>query len=381
MRALFLAAVGSFFILLTCGLPAVAQQNASWSFAVSGDSRNCGDIVMPAIAAGARKDGARFYWHLGDFRAGSDVDQDILASPEYRNRRPSGSEYQRIEWPDFLAHQIQPFGDLPVHLAIGNHELVSPKTRAEYLQQFADWLETPEIRAQRLKDDPADHLLRTYYHWIQGGVDFISLDNASQDQFELAQVRWFQRTLAKAENDAQVRTVVVGMHDALPDSLSAGHSMNESAQMERSGRQVYQDLLNFRAKTKKPVYVLASHSHFFMEDVYNDACHSKPESLLPGWIVGTAGATRYRLPKNTKGAKQARTDVYGYLLGTVQSDGTIQFEFKELKQENIPAGVADRYGPQVQACFSGNKEDYVPEGPTCDVGKIPGQPTYVVPAP
>jgi hypothetical protein len=103
--------------------------------------------------------------------------------------------------------------------------------------------------------------------------------------------------------------------------------------------------------------------------------------LLPGWIVGTAGATRYRLPKNTKGAKQARTDVYGYLLGTVQSDGTIQFEFKELKQENIPAGVADRYGPQVQACFSGNKEDYVPEGPTCDVGKIPGQPTYVVPAP
>jgi hypothetical protein len=38
-------------------------------FAVSGDSRNCGDIAMPAIAAGVRKDGAQFYWHLGDYRA------------------------------------------------------------------------------------------------------------------------------------------------------------------------------------------------------------------------------------------------------------------------------------------------------------------------
>jgi len=44
----------------------------------------------------------------------------------------------------------------------------------------------------------------------------------------------------------------------LPDSISTGHGMNESRQMEKSGRRVYQDLLAFREKTHKFVYVLAS---------------------------------------------------------------------------------------------------------------------------
>jgi hypothetical protein len=328
---------------------------------------------MPAIAAGVHKDGARFYWHLGDFRASSDVDQDILASPEYKGKHVGVAEYQRLEWSDFIAQQIDAFGETPVRLGIGNHELVPPKTRSDYVAQFADWLDAPVIRDQRLRDDPHDHLLRAYYHWIERGIDFITLDNASEDQFDDPQLRWFERTLARDENDSSVRSVVVGMHDALPDSLTAGHSMNESAQMERSGRRAYQDLLNFRSKTGKSVYVIASHSHFFVDDVYNDACHSKPESVLPGWIVGTAGAVRYRLPVNMSTAKQARTDVYGYLLGTVSSDGKIQFAFKEVRLENVPPQVVQRYGDQVQACFVENKSPYVPEGPTCSLGKIPGQ--------
>lgn len=327
---------------------------------------------MPAIAAGVHKDGARFYWHLGDFRANYDFDQDMLAAPEYRTRHLSPSEYQRVEWPDFIAQQLDFFGNTPVRLAIGNHELAPPaKTRLDYVQQFADWIDAQPIREQRIKDDPHDHMVRTYYHWIEHGVDFISVDNASEDQFDGAQLRWLEQVLNRAESNPGVRSVVMGMHDALPDSLTAGHSMNESAQMERSGRQVYQDLLNFRAKTKKPVYTLASHSHFFVEDVYNDACHPKPESVLPGWVVGTAGAVRYRLPTNMTGAKQARTDVYGYLLGTVSPNGKIQFTFKEVKLEDIPAQVNERYGKQVQACFAENKSPYVPEGPTCSVGKIP----------
>ncbi len=48
-----------------------------FKFAVSGDSRNCGDIVMPAIAASVLKSGANFYWHLGDFRAIYDFDEDM----------------------------------------------------------------------------------------------------------------------------------------------------------------------------------------------------------------------------------------------------------------------------------------------------------------
>lgn len=343
-----------------------AQTADTWSFAVSGDSRNCGDIVMPGIAAGVRKDGAKFYWHLGDFRATYDFDQDLLASPEYRDKHLAIADYQRIEWQDFISQQLDPFADVPVYLAIGNHELISPKTRADYLEQFADWLDSPAIRAQRLRDDPHDHKLRTYYHWIQGGVDFVSLDNASTDQFDDAQVGWIERTIARDETDGDVHAIVVGLHDALPDSISAGHSMNESAQMERSGRRIYQALLTFRAKTNKYVYVLASHSHFFIEDVYNDACHSRPETLLPGWIVGTAGAVRYRLPANVAGAKQARTDVYGYLLATVKASGEIDFAFKEVQPGNLPPQVTQRYGSkQVQACFEENKSSNAPTAPNC----------------
>jgi hypothetical protein len=343
-----------------------AQTADTWSFAVSGDSRNCGDIVMPAIAAGVRKDGAKFYWHLGDFRATYDFDEDLLAAA--RDKHLAIADYHRIEWQDFIAQQLDPFADIPVYLAIGNHELISPKTRAEYLEQFSDWLDSPTIRAQRLRDDPHDHKLRTYYHWMQAGVDFISLDNASPDQFDDPQVSWIERTIARDETDANVHTVVMGMHDALPDSISAGHSMNESAQMERSGRRIYQDLLAFRAKTNKHVYVLASHSHFVIEDAYNDACHSRPETLLPGWIVGTAGAVRYRLPANVAGAKQARTDVYGYLLGTVKPTGEIDFAFKEVQSGNLPPEVTQRYGSkEVQACFEENKSTLSPTPPTCPI--------------
>src|SRR5690242_15450368 len=55
----------------------VKAPGATWTFAGSGVSRNCGDVVMPETAAGAQAHDAAFYWHLGDFRLGSDVDQDM----------------------------------------------------------------------------------------------------------------------------------------------------------------------------------------------------------------------------------------------------------------------------------------------------------------
>jgi len=359
--------------ILQCSGGLVAQSSRTWSFAVSGDSRNCGDIAMSGIAAGVHASGAKFYWHLGDFRAMYDFDEDLLAAPENHSRHLTIADYQRVAWQDFISQQIEPFGTLPVHLTIGNHELVAPKTRADFLQQFVDWLDTPELRAQRLRDDPRDHKLHIYNHWIEGGVDFVSVDNASLEQFDNEQLAWIERVLARDASDTSVRTVVVGMHDALPDSISTGHGMNESAQMERSGRRVYRDLLDFREKTKKHVYVLASHSHFLIEDVYNDACHPRPDTLLPGWIVGTAGAVRYRLPANLEGAKQAKTDVYGFLLGTVQQNGEIEFSFKEVKQSDIPGRVLERYGDkQVQSCFLENKSTYAPAGPNCPNGMPSG---------
>jgi hypothetical protein len=338
------------------------QSEAVWYFAASGDSRNCGDVVMPAIAEKVREDGVAFYWHLGDFRAIHGVDQDFAKT----HPGVGVADYLKLAWPDFIQEQLNPFGDLPVYLGLGNHETISPKSRNEAILQFADWLDTAELRGQRLRDDAQDHQLKFYYHWLHGGVDFISLDNASGEQFDDSQMNWFATELKRAAQNPEIRSVVVGMHEALPDSLSAGHSMNESAQGTESGRRVYQALLQFRADTSKRVYLLASHSHFYMENVYDTVCRKRnPASVLPGWIVGTAGAVRYRLPAGTMaGTDVAKTDVYGYLRGAVSPDGTIRFEFRQVQENNVPKSTQQRYSSEfVQSCFRENTSQYVPDGP------------------
>jgi Calcineurin-like phosphoesterase len=338
-----------------------AQSENVWHFAVSGDSRNCGDVVMPAVAQRVKQDGAVFYWHLGDYRAIYDFDQD------FKSQHPNATilQYESDSWPDFVEHQLLPFGQLPVYLGLGNHETIPPKTRSDAISQFADWLDTPELRAQRLRDDPNDHLIKFYYHWIRGAVDFINLDNASEDEFDDSQMDWLSGQLERDAKNTDIRSVVVGMHEALPDSIGAGHSMNESAQGTESGRKVYGELVAFRKNARKNVYVLASHSHFFMDNVYNTACRrNRPEEVLPGWIIGTAGAVRYRLPRDVSGSTQHMTDVYGYLLATVLSDGSIRFEFKEIKESDVTESTRKDYKDElIHSCFAGNSSKYVPEGP------------------
>ncbi len=361
--------VVALFLVLFAAASVAAQETAaseSWKFAVSGDSRNCGDIVMPAIAQGVRRDGASFYWHLGDYRAIYSFDEDYL----HTHPASTISNYFAAAWPDFIQHQLLPFGDLPVFLEIGNHELVPPMTKGQYVAQFADWLNKPALQQQRLRDNPSDHVLKTYYHWIDRGVDFISMDDASAEEFSAPQMAWFQGVLANDAKDSSIRSVVLGMHAALPDSLSAGHSMNDSPQEQTSGRKVYAQLVAFRKSTQKNVYVLASHSHFVMNNIYATACHTG--DVLPGWIVGSAGAVRYRLPQDHAGATIAMTDVYGYLLATVAPDGSMTFEFKEVKEADVPASVVDEFSrEQVNWCFVQNKSPYSPAGAVCAVGHTP----------
>ena len=342
-------------LLLSFAFAAYAQQ--PWTFAVSGDSRNCGDVVMPAIAAGVQRDHAVFYWHLGDLRAVYDFDQDYKQLATSAGASLLIIDYENHAWDDFIENQIFPFGDLPFFLGIGNHETIPPKTRNDFLIQFADWLNTPELQKQRLKDNPKDNRLHTYYHWRRDGIDFINLDNASAEQFDKDQLAWLENVLNADGADPLIHTLVVGMHAALPDSISKGHSMSETPQGESSGRHVYALLLSARNTAHKNVYVLASHSHFFMDGVYNTEYWRSNGGVLPGWIVGTAGAVRYALPPSAGDAKDAKTNVYGYLLGTVRRDRTIDFSFHQIDEQDVPPDVVNRFGQSlVHDCFMGNRQ-------------------------
>lgn len=345
---------------------AIAQNKASsdkttkdqpWKFAVSGDSRNCGDVVMPAIAAGAIKKQASFYWHLGDLRAIYGVDEDYQQEPEHRGRQIPKNDYLKDAWDDFIRSQLSAFGSTPVFVGIGNHELILPKTREEFTVKFAKWLDAPALKQQRLADNPQDTTPKTYFHWIQGGVDFMYLDNATRDQFSPDQVSWFEGVLQRAETNPDVRSVVVGMHAALPDSLAFGHSMSDWQIGVESGRRVYTDLRNLQKKTHKHVYLLASHSHFYMSGIFNSEYWRANGGELPGWIVGTGGAIRYALPPDAPHAREARTNVYGFLLGTVKSNGEIDFKFHEVKRDDVPEEVVQRYTPDfVGYCFDKNTQ-------------------------
>ncbi len=118
-------------VIVICALSAAAQtasDNDTWHFAVSGDSRNCGDVIMRGIQAGVKRDQAAFYWHLGDLRAIFEVDEDVQRMVEV-NKPPHFyiSDYEGAAWDDFIKNQVAPFGDLPFYLGIGNHEMISPK--------------------------------------------------------------------------------------------------------------------------------------------------------------------------------------------------------------------------------------------------------------
>ncbi len=328
-----------------------------WQFVVSGDSRNCGDVVMPTIAAQSARSTPSFYWHLGDLRAIYKIDEDMAAASTRAAETLSCEVYHRRAWSDFVENQIAPFGTTPFFVGIGNHEVIPPKTEEGFTAQFTDWLLTPVLQDQRRRDGEQGSLQpRSYYHWRQGGVDFIYLDNAS-DTFSEEELKWFDRVLAGDAAAQEVRSIVVGMHEALPDSIARNHSMCDHPQQPdgcTTGRRVYEALLDFQ--NKKPVYVLASHSHFYMEGIFDNL---PPQRRLPGWIIGTAGAVRYKLPKDAP--SNAKTDVYGFLLARVDREGRIQFEFQQVKQSQVPQSVRRRYPSSlIRWCFAHNSENLDP---------------------
>jgi hypothetical protein len=322
----------TFFALV--GPIAVAQSAASpWTFAVSGDSRNCGDFVMPAIAAKVKAEGDLFYWHLGDFRWIAQPDQDMRAMEPAGSDR-SLAEYQRRAWDDFLAHQMASFGSLPVFLGRGNHEAIKPMTRAGYLAKFSSFLTRPEIEAQHKADGDSGAAVEPWYHWTREGVDFITLDNAGRDEFSPAQLRWLRALLDRdLAPGSGIRTIVAGMHEALPHSTSSDHGMDDWDLGVLTGEMVYTWFFEAQ-KAGKHVYILASHSHFYSPNIF-DTPYWKQHSagVVPGIIIGSAGAHRYRLPQDAD--KASKTNIYGYLQGTVEADGSIDYVLHELSENDL----------------------------------------------
>jgi hypothetical protein len=341
-----------------------ASRGSAWSFAVSGDSRNCGNMVMPAIAAAARKENDAFYWHLGDLRAIYKVDEDYARELRFEAflPPPSLSDYAYTAWTDFTQHQVQPFGDLPFYLGIGNHELIAPKTRTQFLIEFQPLLDRPELKAQRkadaalLKDLGLPDAPQTFFHWRQRGVEFVNLDNAGDDTFDALQVAWFDAVVAAAERDPKITTIVVGMHESLPYSKSDGHSMCSTVSGRVSGVHVYQRLA--AANKSRHVYVLSSHSHFYLANAYDVPHWRDPANggtVLPGWVVGTAGAERYPLPDDVPPGADAREHEYGYLRGTVKAGGAIDFVFHPLGDGELQAARSSDYTEaDVAFCFAAN---------------------------
>jgi hypothetical protein len=94
-----------------------------------------------------------------------------------------------------------------------------------------------------------------------------------------------------------------------------------------------------------------------MEGIFHTPEMRQNHTELPGWIVGTAGAHRYKLPADAELAVQAKTNVYGYLNGTVHPDGKIDFKFHEVKQSDVTDVVKLKYGEQaVKQCFNKNRD-------------------------
>jgi hypothetical protein len=374
-------AVGA-LLLLTCALPLTASARAtkngaagkaeakggSWYFAVSGDSRDCGDLVMPKIAWSIEHNReaapVEFYWHLGDLRAMFRIDCDMLvrAHPDYDCRaRPAAglapndfNEYLKYAWDDFVERQIAPFGRTPFLLGIGNHELIN-RTREDFRCRFSKWLTQEPIQSQ-LKADAKrgvpSQAASTFYHFVRGGVDFIYLDNADADaSFSDEQLDWLARVLAADAEDKKVRSIVVGMHAALPQSSERGHAMDATCRGFCTGLRAY-DLL-YRAqnldappRSRKRVYLFASHSHFFRENVYDTPEHRG--RVLPGWIVGTGGAEQYT-------SRETDPVRYGYLEVEVRPDGGLATRFREVTRRTPPLATGPGADALTAFCFEQNK--------------------------
>ena len=343
----------------TASRPSAAHvKTASWKFVVSGDSRNCGDVVMPAIAAAVKKNGAHFYWHLGDLRKITGVDEDIEHQPEYIASPLTIPEYEAMAWPDFIHSQIEPFGKVSFFLGIGNHETVLPKTRAAFTAQFSSWLDEPVCaHSACVTIPPLANPKPITIGSMRGSGFHISRQCFWKTNSTPCSWHGLKRRCTPRRLTVLIRTIVMGMRTkrcskASPKIKQHGGVRNGYA----SGRRVYADLLEAQNGAHKLVYVLASHSHFFMDGIFNTDYWRTHGGILPGWIIGTAGAQRYALPKESVNARaRPRLTSTDFRMGTASPGGRIDFSFQRFSEQgHSRCCCGASYTPEfVHWCFRG----------------------------
>ena len=68
---------------------------------------------------------------------------------------------------------------------------------------------------------------------------------------------------------------------------------------------------------------------------------------------------RYALPPEKVNAKAAATNVYGFLLATVQPSGEVNFAFRQLNESDVPSAIVETYRPEfVHWCFAENSASH-----------------------
>jgi hypothetical protein len=243
--------------------------------------------------------------------------------------------------------------------------VIAPRNRDEFRDFFRKWLIQPILEEQRQSDANRPDLFsrdgqslvpqpgETYFHFRKANADFIYLDNsdvyiekdheADRQQkevgFSTLQLDWLRAILKEDAADPQIKTIVVGMHAALPNSISSDHAMDNACKALCNGSEAYGVLLKAQTDYGKHVYIMASHAHFFEADVYNTP--ALKGKVLPGWIIGTAGAEQYK-PNIS----------YGYLLVEVRRDGSIGTSFVSVDRNSQPVGADSLAG----YCFEENKK-------------------------
>ncbi len=343
-----------------------AQATAGFSFTVAGASADCGHLIMPAIAKAAHDEKAKFHWHLGDMRSVSKADVDFMFERYFQtpdSTNPTLADYQELLMSSIKERQLEPFRvqGVPLMITLGGRDDRRPLSRLGFRVVLRDMYSQPLLSDQRRVDGQADNpkdIPSSYYHWRVKSVDFISLDNATDVAFDRKQLKWLDGVLLKDMVDSSVRTVVVGATAGLPHSAVPDQSMCLTKAGTSSGERVYKALAQL-IKAGKRVYVLSSHAHYYRAGIYDTEYWRDPQNggvVIPGYVVGTAGAGRMMLAKDMESDTQARSGVYGYLKGTVNADGAINFSFHELDNKALQSIETQNFESGLAAyCLNDNK--------------------------